>query len=621
MMLLWRILGFLPTEAVTFIKRHSNARLRFWLRQHLGADYAAIPDQLWTVADGRRFHIGPDWAYWALYMGLDHEPEITSVVSHLLRPGDVAVDVGANFGWYTTLFAQLVGAGGKVYAFEPVPATYARLLEHLELNAVRKQVTAVPAAVGEAAGQATVYVFKSQSDGCASLTLLDDREHQAIQAPLVRLDDFLSEQQVARVDFLKCDVEGSELAVLKGCGTLLARPDAPIVLVEVNDTTSGAFGVTRHDIWDYLAGLGYDHFYDVVGPRKLNRIHAAGELRGLNLLCAKQGRIEERLPPDGRWPDDGHAPPGVRSMSIASGRALDHGTNGNGAVAPGTAAPNGTALKAAVRSYWEQETCGTRYADARERRRYFAAISAARYRLEPYIPPFADFPSAVGQRVLEIGVGAGADFENWSRYAAHASGVDLTDRALQLTAERLRLAGVAPATYGLSRADAENLPFPDASFDLVYSWGVLLCAPDIGRAFREVHRVLRPGGVFKGMVYHVPSWTGLLFYLQHGLLRGQPRRTMKDVLYHHLESPGTQAFTVAEGRQLLTRAGFGDLTVTTKLNHGDLMQIEPSHKYQQFPLNVVFRLVAALYPRWLVRRLGDRYGLNLMFEARKSPAR
>jgi ubiquinone/menaquinone biosynthesis C-methylase UbiE len=282
-----------------------------------------------------------------------------------------------------------------------------------------------------------------------------------------------------------------------------------------------------------------------------------------------------------------------------------------------TKAPPGAQLKAAVRSYWEQETCGTRYADESDRARYFAEISAARYRLEPYIPPFADFPSAAGKEVLEIGVGAGADFENWCRYAAHATGVDLTDRALRLTGERLRLAGVAPQAYGLSRADAENLPFGEGSFDLVYSWGVLLCAPDVNRAFRVVHRVLRPGGVFKGMLYHVPSWTGLLFYLQHGLLRGKPRRSMKEVLYHHLESPGTQAFTLAEGRRILEGAGFADVKLSTKLNHGDLMLIEPSHKYQEFPLNVVFRLVASAYPRWLVRRIGDRYGLNLMIEARK----
>jgi FkbM family methyltransferase len=303
MMPLWRVLGCLPDGVITAIKRHSSARLRFWLRQHLGADYASIPDRLWTVADGRRFHIGPDWAYWALFNGLDHEPETTSVVRHLIRPGDVVFDVGANFGWYTTLFAQCVGDGGRVYAFEPVPATYRRLLEHLELNALQARATVERAAASDTAGQATVYVFKSQSDGCASLAHLGNLDHEMIQAPLVRLDDYCRQQGLDRIDFLKCDVEGSELAVLRGCGALLERPDAPIVLVEVNDETSQAFGLTRLDVWDYLASRGYDEFYDIVATRRLSRISAASELRGLNLLCAKRERLASRRDAELTWHD------------------------------------------------------------------------------------------------------------------------------------------------------------------------------------------------------------------------------------------------------------------------------------------------------------------------------
>lgn len=77
-------------------------------------------------------------------------------------------------------------------------------------------------------------------------------------------------------------------------------------------------------------------------------------------------------------------------------------------------------LKAEVKAHWEAETCGTRYAQAADRQAYFDEISEARYRLEPYIAAFADFPSARGKTVLEIGVGAGADFANWCQYSEHA---------------------------------------------------------------------------------------------------------------------------------------------------------------------------------------------------------
>ncbi len=265
------------------------------------------------------------------------------------------------------------------------------------------------------------------------------------------------------------------------------------------------------------------------------------------------------------------------------------------------------ALKSAVREHWEDETCGTRYSDAQNRVEWFRELSAARYALEPYIPRFADFPSATGKDVLEIGVGAGADFENWCRYARGAVGVDLTEAAISLTAERLQLAGVDASKYTLRQSDAETLPFPDASFDLVYSWGVLHHTPDTPAAFRQAFRVLRRGGRLKAMIYHVPSWTGLLLAVRHGAL--SPRKAIFD----HLESAGTKAYTIAEARALVESAGFASVNITTRLGPGDLLNLKLSKRYD----SRLARMALTLYPRWLVRLLGDRFGLNLMIEGVK----
>jgi ubiquinone/menaquinone biosynthesis C-methylase UbiE len=270
-------------------------------------------------------------------------------------------------------------------------------------------------------------------------------------------------------------------------------------------------------------------------------------------------------------------------------------------------------LKAKVKQHWEEETCGIRYATASDRSEYFMQISSTRYQLEPYIPPFADFESAAGKRVLEIGVGAGADFENWCRHAEHATGIDLTEAAIALTKERLTLSGIPPDRYLLQTADAENLPFQDNNFDIVYTWGVLLCTPDTEKAYREAFRVLKPGGAIKTMVYHVPSWVGLQLYLLYGLGRGNPGATMKQVIFEHLESPGTKAYTVKEGEQLLTGCGFAEVRASTKLALGDFLTIKLSRKYQ----SPIFKLIHRIYPRWLVRLAGDRYGTNLMMTAIK----
>jgi ubiquinone/menaquinone biosynthesis C-methylase UbiE len=271
-------------------------------------------------------------------------------------------------------------------------------------------------------------------------------------------------------------------------------------------------------------------------------------------------------------------------------------------------------MKSAVREHWERETCGTRYSEAAERLTFFEELQAARYRLEPVIPTFAQFDRAGGKDVLEIGVGSGGDFLNWSRHARHATGVDLTERGIELTRERLTLSGVPEERYTLRRADAEKLPFADASFDIVYSWGVLHHTPDTPSAFAEAFRVLRPGGTLKAMIYRVPSWTGLLLVIRYGWLRGRFALTQKQALFDHLESPGTKAYTFGEARSMLERIGYTGIALDSDFATGDLMTLKLGDKYRA----PVFGLIRALYPRWLVRLCGRRWGLNLLITARKA---
>lgn len=269
--------------------------------------------------------------------------------------------------------------------------------------------------------------------------------------------------------------------------------------------------------------------------------------------------------------------------------------------------------KEQVRQHWDSEPCGTRAADATDRREYFRQITEHRYSVEPGIPLFADFPSSAGKRVLEIGVGAGTDFENWCRHAQHATGVDLTDRAIALTTERLQLAGVPADRYTLQRADAEALPFPDASFDLVYSYGVLHHSPETQAAFREAMRVLKPGGTLKAMIYHSRAWTPFLLWAQHALLKGRPWKSRTEVVAAHLESPGTKIYSKAEARRMLAGAGISNPAITTRLGPGDLLEMPPGSRYRGRLYTLIFRF----YPRWLVRLLGDRFGLNLLIVAKK----
>ena len=205
-------------------------------------------------------------------------------------------------------------------------------------------------------------------------------------------------------------------------------------------------------------------------------------------------------------------------------------------------------MKDAVRAHWEADPCGSRLADAEPgSREFFDQVEAERYRLEPFIPSFAEFERWREQRVLEIGVGLGTDFVRFARAGAKVTGIDLTEAAAALVRRRLELEGLSG---DVRAADAEALPFADGSFDLVYSWGVLHHTPDTERALAEVRRVLNPGGEARIMLYSRRSWFALGVWGKTALLRGRPWRSFTDVLAEHVESPGTKAYTKGELDQL-----------------------------------------------------------------------
>jgi SAM-dependent methyltransferase len=134
-----------------------------------------------------------------------------------------------------------------------------------------------------------------------------------------------------------------------------------------------------------------------------------------------------------------------------------------------------------------------------------------------------NFAALKNQDVLEIGVGNGTHAQLLAGAARSFTGIDLTEYAVKSTTVRLRLAGL-PAR--ILRMDAEQLQFPDGSFDFVWSWGVIHHSADTARVLQQIHRVLRPGGTAVIMVYHRSWWyyyvvCGLL----HGILRGELLRT------------------------------------------------------------------------------------------------
>jgi SAM-dependent methyltransferase len=167
-------------------------------------------------------------------------------------------------------------------------------------------------------------------------------------------------------------------------------------------------------------------------------------------------------------------------------------------------AQDNSLLKERVRAFWQQNPCGTKFADASPgSRRFYELVEEHRYKKEWHIPAAAGFANSKDLSVLEVGCGLGTDGAQFAKAGAKYTGIDLTDAAVDLAKRRFELFNL-PGTFRV--ADAERLLFANNSFDIVYSHGVLHHTPDTAAAVREIHRVLRPGGKAVVMLYHRDSY-------------------------------------------------------------------------------------------------------------------
>jgi ubiquinone/menaquinone biosynthesis C-methylase UbiE len=247
------------------------------------------------------------------------------------------------------------------------------------------------------------------------------------------------------------------------------------------------------------------------------------------------------------------------------------------------------ALTSQVHEFWNKASCDTHIAAADKfTKSYFEEIETYRYYDQPFIHKFAQFSRYRGKEVLEIGFGAGTDFIQWLRAGAVATGIDLTEEALANLQARIQVYGL-PEPRQLVVGSAENLPFPNASFDLVYSFGVLHHCADTQRALGEAVRVLRPGGQLKIMLYNRHSILALNTWVKHALAKGQPWKSLSWCLWNHVESTGTKGYTKEEIINMLGDFGISRIAIDTEVTSGDTLAAQAVP-----PLNAFFRLLIYL---------------------------
>jgi FkbM family methyltransferase len=163
--------------------------------------------------------------------------------------GGVALDVGANVGAYSLLLGQWVGTNGSVFAFEPAPDIFKGLARHIVMNGLETVVTPIPAAVGDRVATASLLVAGTHGE---SRLASGEAEGDTIAVPMTTVDAFCVERGLTP-DFIKVDVEGFELSVLRGARETIRRAGSRLALfVEMHPSVWPVLGTSRQEILDEL---------------------------------------------------------------------------------------------------------------------------------------------------------------------------------------------------------------------------------------------------------------------------------------------------------------------------------------------------------------------------------
>ncbi len=290
-------------------------------------------------------------------------------------------------------------------------------------------------------------------------------------------------------------------------------------------------------------------------------------------------------------------------------------------------------LKERVRTFWQANPCGVKFAEAEPGTRHFyELVEAHRYTKEWHIPIAADFRSSRGLKVLEIGCGLGTDGAQFAEAGADYTGVDLTEAAVALARKRFELFNLSGE---FQTADAECLDFADESFDLVYSHGVLHHTPETGTAIREIHRVLRPGGRAVVMLYHRGSYN---YRVNISVLRRAGARLLKsergiklvnkltgeplDSLRQHAKLLKTERDSYLEPEEFLSQntdgAGNPLARVYSRKEARELFRDFSEVRLKTYFLNKRWLpVIGSILPRFVESRLASRWGWHLWIYATK----
>lgn len=243
--------------------------------------------------DGIIYYLDPkDFISLNLLVNKVYEPTQTKLVKRIIKPGNVVVDIGANIGYYTLLFAKLVGPQGKVYAFEPDINNFKLLSKNIKANPYNN-IILENKAVSDVTGKIKLYLSKDGTGAHKIHNKKNDREF--IYVDSIALDDYFRSKKI-NIDFIKMDIEGAEVKALKGMKKLISSNTNLKLISEFNPTDILDIGDSPETYLESLYHL-FGEVYNIdenseeiikYDMKKFIRKIKDGSLTPTNLLCIKK---------------------------------------------------------------------------------------------------------------------------------------------------------------------------------------------------------------------------------------------------------------------------------------------------------------------------------------------
>ncbi|MCU0349980.1 MAG: FkbM family methyltransferase [Flavobacterium sp.] len=252
-------------------------------------------EQIVTSTDGRKFKVDlKSGVFDTVFFLGEYERDVTNVIEKVVRQDDVCLDIGANFGWFTTLFHKL--GASQIHSFEPVPSIFELLNTNINLQNNTKNIFPNNLALGDKFDKVELHLFDNLPIGHASISTQGKENFQSFEAKMVPLNSYLSEKNL-EVNFVKMDIEGAELMCLQGGTNLFKQKTPPMFVIEMALETSKNFGYTPNDLIEFINSQTPYDFYALnqidLSLKKIEGFKA--EEIGANVLCVPKNCYQDRL--------------------------------------------------------------------------------------------------------------------------------------------------------------------------------------------------------------------------------------------------------------------------------------------------------------------------------------